>query len=659
MLIIATLSSRALARHSNPLLVGGPARPAAGALALAAPAGAHLTYYGGRVVSNIQVVQVLYGTGSYLPQVSTTSSPSMATFYQGVLNSPYVDWLNEYNTNIIAAGGTAGTNQSIGRGSFTARYAITPSTANNHSTIDDSNIENELAAQIQAGNLPLPTTDAAGNPNTYYAIFFPHGKTITLGGSASCVAGGFCAYHGTIAAIPGLGEIYYGVHPDMQSGSGCETGCGSAATAFGNYTSVASHELVETITDCEVGIAQFLAPPLAWYDNANGEIGDICNGQQGSVVGSDGVTYTVQKEFSNLANSCIVTNGASPTPTRTPNFTNTQTGTRTATRTGTVTPTITQTATPTPTPVNTATRTPTAPSTGTVTSTNTQSPTLTPSPVNTPTQTPTPANTGTVTSTNTQSPTLTPSPANTATQTPTAASTGTATPTNTQFPTVTLTPTATQTPTATNTATTTSSPPLSATATITATKTETPTPTSTFQVDGTISYYRGAQGVSGVNISVLGASLPQTTTGVDGSYRVPGVTSGNWQIAPRKTGDQGAAITALDAAYVLEALAGHRQLDPQQTLAADVTGDGILDESDVQRILQYSVGLLPQLPAAELCASDWLFVPAPVPPATPIAPSLTGSTCQPGALAFPPLVGDATGENFQAILIGDVTGNWR
>src|SRR5690348_15239667 len=40
------------------------------ATAASAPAGAHLNYYGGRVVSNMQVVQVIYGTGSYLPQVT-------------------------------------------------------------------------------------------------------------------------------------------------------------------------------------------------------------------------------------------------------------------------------------------------------------------------------------------------------------------------------------------------------------------------------------------------------------------------------------------------------------------------------------------------------------------------------------------------------------
>ena len=310
LIALLTLSATAWAANSNPLLIGGPnALPVrqAGSIKAAAPSGAHLTYYGGRVVSNLQVVQVLWGTGGagtgngqFLTQVFDTTTPSIATFYEEVLNSAYVDWLTEYNTDIIDAGGSEGTNQTIGRGSFFEQVRITPST--NATTIDDSTIQTEIVNQILAGNLPLPTADAAGNNNTYYAVFFPHGKTITLSGSRSCVAGGFCAYHGTIDAGGSVGEIYYGVHPDMQAGSGCDTGCGSG-TVFGNYTSVASHEMVETITDCEVGLANFLAPPLAWYDNNNGEIGDICNAQQGSILGGDGQTYTVQKEFSNTANA--------------------------------------------------------------------------------------------------------------------------------------------------------------------------------------------------------------------------------------------------------------------------------------------------------------------------------------------------------------------
>jgi hypothetical protein len=54
-----------------------------------------------------------------------------------------------------------------------------------------------------------------------------------------------------------------------------------------------------------VGIATTFAAPLAWYDMTNGEIGDICNGQQGSYV-ANGTTYTIQLEFSNSANNCVL-----------------------------------------------------------------------------------------------------------------------------------------------------------------------------------------------------------------------------------------------------------------------------------------------------------------------------------------------------------------
>jgi hypothetical protein len=265
---------------------------------------AHLDYYGGPVVSDVQVVQVLYGTGSYLPQISSTTSPSMASFYGGVTNSPYFTWLSEYDTNIVDQGGQQGTNQTIGYGTFLNQYAITPSSGNNGSTITDAEIQAELAAQINAGTLPPVTYDAAGNTNTLYMVNFPAGKTITQGGTNSCQSGGFCAYHGTFT-LNGK-DVYYGVLPDMSSSSGCYTGCGTNSQPFNNQTSVASHELVETVTDAAVGLATVYGPPLAWYDQVNGEAGDICNAEQGTVVGGDGVTYVVQKIWSNTDNACIV-----------------------------------------------------------------------------------------------------------------------------------------------------------------------------------------------------------------------------------------------------------------------------------------------------------------------------------------------------------------
>ncbi len=282
-------------------------------LEAATAAAPHLNYYGGRVVSNIQVVEVIYGAGTYLPQVTSTAAPNIPSFYQGVTNSAYVDWLTEYDTTGLPA---PTSNQAIGRGGLVQPVTITPSAANNGATIDDSNIQAELAAQIAAGTLPAPTRDVAGNNNTYYAVYLPQGKVITFQGGQSCVL--FCAYHNTVANVPGFGEVYYSVHPDMETGSGCESGCGAATTAFGNYTQVASHELVETMTDPEIGLASVVGAPLAWYDPNDGEAADICNGMHATAVGSDGVTYDVQSIFSDAANACIASRAVAPSFTVSP-----------------------------------------------------------------------------------------------------------------------------------------------------------------------------------------------------------------------------------------------------------------------------------------------------------------------------------------------------
>jgi hypothetical protein len=279
----------------------------------AAPAGAHLTYFGGPIISNVQVIQVLYGSGSYNSQIAGSTSPTMGNFFGDITgaNSGLMTLLQQYNTNI-----SGGTGQVFGNGTFAGLFQIVPSAANNGSTITDTQIQSELLAQINAGHLPGPTNDALGNPNTIYMIYFPPGKTISQGGSNSCQAGGFCAYHGTTSSTLNTKHVLYGVLPDMQAGSGCSTGCGTS-TVFGNYTSVTSHELVEALTDADVGIATTFAAPLAWYDQTNGEIGDICNGQQGSYV-ANGTTYTIQLEFSNSANNCVLPPAGGGT---TPNFT--------------------------------------------------------------------------------------------------------------------------------------------------------------------------------------------------------------------------------------------------------------------------------------------------------------------------------------------------
>jgi hypothetical protein len=270
-----------------------------------APAGAHLTYQGGKVIQNVEIFKVLYGSGTYISQLTSTTGTNMGTAYGQMASSGVFDWLNEYNTSSPA--------QTIGRGSFGGSFQITPAASRNGAALVDSTIQTELAAQINTGVLPAPTD------NRIYMIHFPSGKSITdPDGGHSCVGGGFCAYHGTFKI--GSQNVIYAVLPDMGPGSGCATGCGASASTFNNQTSVASHELIEAVTDPEVGLApstQLTGPPLGWTDfiaGGSGEIGDICNAQQGTFVGTDSVTYTIQREFSNVANDCILTRAVTTNP---------------------------------------------------------------------------------------------------------------------------------------------------------------------------------------------------------------------------------------------------------------------------------------------------------------------------------------------------------
>jgi hypothetical protein len=255
--------------------------------------GHHLNYYGGRVISSVQVAVVFWTNG-----VNATTQSQIGGFYSTVTSGGYMDMLSEYDTVGLAgfADNLLGSNQLIGHGTTIGPYTITPM-VNQTTTVDDNDIIAELEAQIAASNLPFPQLDGAGNVNTLYMVYFPAGYTITLGPYRSCV--NFCGYHGTY--INSNLSIPYGVLPDLGSG-GCQSGCGSGPAVFDNLTSVSSHEMAESITDAEVGIATDYARPLAWYDPPpdNAEIGDLCNHNHATLSG-----YTVQTEWSNAANACV------------------------------------------------------------------------------------------------------------------------------------------------------------------------------------------------------------------------------------------------------------------------------------------------------------------------------------------------------------------
>lgn len=264
----------------------------------AAPLGAHqfgatpqvsgnLTYRGGPVLQNVKVVTVYWGKNVQFS--GATGMQTFDAFYGAVTNSAYFDMLQEYNTTSPV--------QKFGRGSWIARYAYT---AGATGTVQDSAIHTALASLIDAGSVPAPDAD------TLYAIHFAPNITIQMSdGSTSCQV--FCAYHNSFAHNGKT--VFYSVNPDQ--GGSCAGGCGGDPSPFNNATSVASHELSEATTDADVGQNN-----LAWYDDSQGENGDICNASQCKLTGPAGglttcpTSYIVQNVWSNEKNACISQNPA-------------------------------------------------------------------------------------------------------------------------------------------------------------------------------------------------------------------------------------------------------------------------------------------------------------------------------------------------------------
>jgi hypothetical protein len=226
-----------------------------------APAAPQLTYRGGPLIQNVNVFCVFWGS-DWQNSPASDIATQVTQFFQYIVTSPLIDQLGEYSTN----------GYTIGQGQLSGTTVIT--NPDPSSTVDDSDIQNLLQNQITSGALPAP------DANTVYFVFTPSGITVTLQGSSSCQQ--FCGYHDDIN-----GQIFYAVQPYPDC-SGCSTG-GADIDAI---TEIASHELSEAITDP--------IPGQGWYDDSNGEIGDICAWQTKMLD-----QWTVQLEWSNNANACV------------------------------------------------------------------------------------------------------------------------------------------------------------------------------------------------------------------------------------------------------------------------------------------------------------------------------------------------------------------
>ena len=245
-----------------PLHVAGDAEhPIPEALAAGPAAAPHLTYRGGPLLTSVKVFTIFWGaawTGAHAALVTKINA-----FFDYVLTSPLIDQLSEYSVP----------GQTIGHGSRIGSTTVT--TPQPARSVTDAALQAFLKNEI-ANNKSLPKPDA----NTLYFLYVPPGVRVVQGGSASCKA--FCGYHNDIG-----GSIFYAVMPYP----GC-AGCLGTLNPADALTSTSSHELCEAITDA--------VPGTGWYDDANGEIGDICAWKTKPLGG-----YTVQLEWSNRAGQCV------------------------------------------------------------------------------------------------------------------------------------------------------------------------------------------------------------------------------------------------------------------------------------------------------------------------------------------------------------------
>ncbi|HXM95698.1 MAG TPA: hypothetical protein VOA64_15840 [Candidatus Dormibacteraeota bacterium] len=220
-----------------------------------------LTYRNGPLMAAAEVFTVFWSTEWNVAPLNAMMQ-EINQFFDYILTSALIDQLVEYNV----------ASYKISHGKRTGTAVITPAAL---TSVNDKTIQHELETEIASNNaFPQPSG------NTLYFVFTPPGVKVVQGGASSCQA--FCGYHNDINE-----QVFYAVMPYPNC-----AGCTGGLKPFDALTSTSSHELCEAITDP--------IPGQGWYDDSNGEIGDICawkTRQMGK--------YTVQLEWSNNGNQCI------------------------------------------------------------------------------------------------------------------------------------------------------------------------------------------------------------------------------------------------------------------------------------------------------------------------------------------------------------------
>jgi hypothetical protein len=247
-------------------------------IGLAPAAGiAQLIYRGGPLITQIVGYGIYWGSAWSAPAPGGSGGQAVTRqaldgYLNDLLASAYIDLLAEYSVQ----------GMTISRGMYLGSSVIGPDPG---PQVSDADIQAQIQQRMADGTIP------GWDANTLYVVFLPSGTTVQQGGAASCQV--FCGYHDAVLDPTTNAPLaYYAVLPYPDCGGCAQAVDGTPLAPFDALTTVASHEVAEAITDP--------VPGTGWYDDQNGEIGDICAWQLATVDG-----YTVQQEWSNAASTCV------------------------------------------------------------------------------------------------------------------------------------------------------------------------------------------------------------------------------------------------------------------------------------------------------------------------------------------------------------------
>jgi uncharacterized repeat protein (TIGR01451 family) len=158
-----------------------------------------------------------------------------------------------------------------------------------------------------------------------------------------------------------------------------------------------------------------------------------------------------------------------------------------------------------------------------------------------------------------------------------------------------------------------------------------------YAISGTVRYGIMDSGqtpaaISGVNLGLTGSATSSAISSVSGGYQFSNLFGGNYTVTPSKTGEV-KGINSLDATRIQQHLVGLTTLSANQLIAADTDGSGTVNSLDATRIQQRAVGM-----QTANIIGQWKFAPA--------------------NRQYSALAGNANSQDYQAVLVGEVSGNW-